>query len=83
MVQRYIEQGWAVIEVIIHNKYATKIVDIVHELRDQGFVQGDDFEFAYYKAEYDGFNGESYNRHTIFRFKEPSVATWFSVKYNS
>lgn len=73
------------IEVVIHKKYATKIIDIVHELRDTGFVQGDDFEFAYHKAEYDWFSksDDHYDRHTVFRFKDPSVASWFSLKYNS
>ena len=71
-------------EVVLHDKYATKIIDIVHDLKSQGFVQGEDFEFAYYKAEFDwASESRKYNRHTTFRFKDPSVATWFSIKYNS
>lgn len=72
------------IEVVIHDKYATKIIDIVHDLKENGYVSGEDYEFAYHKAELDGASmWTEYRRYTVFRFKDPSVATWFSVKYNS
>jgi hypothetical protein len=79
------EETNTVIEVVIHKKYATKIIDIVYDLRAAGFVQGEDFEFAYHKAEYDWFSNsdDHYDRYTVFRFKDPSIASWFSLKYNS
>lgn len=71
------------IEVTINNKYATNIVDIVHQLKETGLAQGGDFEFVYHKGEWDGMTGLGhYKRHTIFRFKDPAVASWFSLKYN-
>ena len=71
------------IEVVIHDKHTTEILNIVYELRELGLVQGQDFSFAYhmFTPEYDGFNGESPNKHTIFQFKEEALASWFRLKY--
>lgn len=70
------------IEVVIAKQTANSIIDIVHNLRDQGFIQGVDFEFAYHAADYDNWSGDvTYNRHTVFRFKDPAVASWFTLKY--
>lgn len=70
------------IEVIIAKQTANDIITIVHELRDQGLVQGVDFEFAYHSADYDNWSGDViYNKHTVFRFADPTVASWFTLKY--
>lgn len=70
------------IEVIIAKQTAHDIINIVYELRDQGFIQGVDFEFAYHAADYDNWSGDvTYNKYTVFRFADPAVASWFTLKY--
>ena len=71
------------IEVVITRQGANDIINIVYDLRDQGFVQGIDFEFAYYGAKVDDWSGdEAYNKYTVFRFANESVASWFRLKYD-
>ena len=71
------------IEVIIAKQTAHDIINIVYELRDQGFIQGVDFEFAYHAADYDNWSGDvTYNKHTVFRFTDPATASWFTLKYD-
>lgn len=69
------------IEVVVRHRSAVKIVDIVQELRELGLVSGDDFEFSYYKAEWDSRDDAQYTRYTVFQFKDEATATWFSLKY--
>jgi hypothetical protein len=69
-----------VTKVTLRNLYSIKIIDIVHELKELGLVQGDDFEFAYHSGSWDGMTKE-YERHTVFRFKDEAIATWFMLKY--
>ena len=70
------------IEVVIEKQNANDIINIVCELRDQGFVQGIDFEFAYHGVNYDNWaEGITYKKHTVFRFADPAVASWFRLKY--
>lgn len=72
------------IEVIVSNQSANDVINIVYELREQGFTQGVDFEFAYHAADYDNWSGDvTYNKHTVFRFANPSVASWFRLKYET
>ena len=57
-------------------------MEIGHELRTMGYVQGVDFDYAYYKAEYDNF---SYNpiveKHAVFTFYNDSNASYFMLRY--
>ena len=39
-------------KVILERTSAGKVMDIVHELREQGCVQGTDFDFAYQPEEH-------------------------------
>ena len=83
MVQGHTGESWPVTEVIMHRLYATKIIDIVRELQALGLVKDQDFEFAYHSGELDGkLPGEQWDRRTIFRFADPAVATWFTLKYS-
>jgi 3-methyladenine DNA glycosylase AlkD len=73
-----------VIEVTIRNKNALQILNMVQELQSSGFKTNEDFEFCYHKAEWNTVDGVSgYTRQTVFRFNDPSIATWFSVKFNT
>lgn len=82
MGQGHLAKGGTVIEVVISKQSANDIINIVGELRAQGFVQGTDFEFAYHAADYDNWSGDvTYNKYTVFRFTDPAVASWFTLKY--
>jgi hypothetical protein len=42
--------------VTVHGKSANEIIDIVHQMKEYGWVIGVDFEYEYHKRlDYDGF----------------------------
>jgi hypothetical protein len=72
-----------VIEVVIHKQSANDVLNIVYDLVAHGLVRDVDFEFAYHAAEYDNWSGDvTYNKHTVFRFKDAATASWFTLKYD-
>lgn len=52
---------------------------IVAEMREYGYVQRRDFDFAYYPAQANDY--DLIPRHTIFTFYTDSLASWFALKY--
>lgn len=59
-------------------------MDIVHDLRKLGLVQGTDFDFAYAHAKYNNDGWEAVEpRTTVFTFYTKKWATWFTLKYSS
>ncbi len=56
------------------------MLDVVRELRDKGYVQGVDFDFAYHQSKWDDMIGEI-PRETIFTFYKDELATWFELLY--
>ncbi len=57
-------------------------MDIVRQLRDKGYVQGVDFDFAYHPPKFDNFSSEAvYNRRVVFTFYKEEIATWFTLLY--
>jgi hypothetical protein len=70
------------IEVKILDWLPSEVLDIVRELRKQGYVQGIDFDFEYHKPRFDDLSHDPvYNRHTIFKFYKEELATWFALRY--
>ena len=70
------------IEVKLPDKLPDEIMDIVHELRKQGYVQGTHFDFEYHKPETNDWSGDVvYNRYTNFKFYKEELATWFALRY--
>jgi hypothetical protein len=60
------------------------MLDIVHELKDQGWVQGQDFDFTYHPARHRTDTLESYIVHmpsAVFTFYTEKYATYFVLKY--
>lgn len=59
-----------------------RIMEIVRELREMGWVQGQDFDFAYRQAQYDN-NGwqEVTPKQTMFTFYNEKYASFFLLKY--
>jgi hypothetical protein len=58
-------------DVIINHLSPNDTLDIIRDIREQGLVQGKDFDFAYYQKP----------EHTKFIFHEDKWATWFNLKY--
>lgn len=66
-------------EVIVHHEKPMSILAIVAELREHGYVQRKDFDFAYYPSQEN--NGDLVPRHTVFSFYADELASWFALKY--
>ena len=70
------------IEVKLMDKFPNEIMDIVRELRQRGYKQGVDFDFAYHKPVYSDWSGDAeYNRFTVFTFHTEELATYFMLRY--
>lgn len=69
---------------------AVKIIDVnavqALQLRDQlvesGLIQHQDFEFAYYQAVYESFGPATQPRYVEFRFQDPTIATYYRIKWS-
>jgi hypothetical protein len=71
------------IEVKLIDKLPIEFLVIVNELKEKGYVQGVDFDFAYHPPKFDDFSGDAvYNRCVIFTFYKEELATWFSLIYH-
>ena len=70
------------INIIIKEIGVSKVLDIVAELRQLGWVQGVDFDFAYHKELWDNFSsGPVMERHTVFTFYNDSNASYFMLRW--
>jgi hypothetical protein len=82
MGKGYPKKGWTMIEVDLLDYDVQTILAIVAVLKSMGYVTDKDFTFQYYPAKWDNFfNTAVNNRHTIFKFSDGSVASWFTLKY--
>lgn len=72
----------AQIEVKIIDKTPDEILSLVKQLRQQGLVQGKDFDFSYHQAKYnnDGWSAVE-NRHAKFVFSDEKFATLFTLRF--
>jgi len=69
------------LEVTVFHKSADDTMRIVMELRQQGLVQGKDFDFAFNQSRWDDMIGEI-PKQTIFTFYTERYATLFALKYS-
>jgi hypothetical protein len=70
------------IDVEIKYINPAKALEIVQELRDMGWVQGTDFDFAYYKAEWDNFSNDAVTpQKTVFTFYDDTNASYFVLRW--
>jgi hypothetical protein len=69
------------VRVTVLHKNANETMDIVHELRRQGLIQGQDFDFAFNQSRWDDMIGEI-PKQTIFTFYTEKHATFFALKYS-
>lgn len=67
------------------NVSAGKVIDIVSEVRAQGLVQGEDFDFAYHQSQHDPINGHLIRKpHAVFTFyNSGEYALIFKLKYGT
>ena len=57
-------------------------MEIGHELRNMGYVQGVDFDYAYYQEKHDNFSHDPIvKRHARFTFYKDSNASYFALKW--
>ena len=61
---------------------AKRTMEIGNELRTNGWIQGVDFDYAYYQEKYDNFSHEPIvKRHARFTFYNDSNASYFALKW--
>ena len=69
-------------DVIIKHLSPNATIDIIRDIREQGLVQGKDFDFSYHQSTWDNTTYEAVTpEHTVFKFHNDKWATWFSLKY--
>jgi hypothetical protein len=61
---------------------AKRTMEIGYELRSMGWKQGVDFDYAYYKAQYDNFGYDPIKpKHATFVFYNDSNASYFMLRF--
>jgi len=66
--------------ITLHDRSPNEVLEMVKELRQQGLVQGTDFDFAYNQGRWDEMIGEV-PKSAIFSFYTEKYATMFALKY--
>jgi hypothetical protein len=57
-------------------------MEIGQELRTMGYIQGVDFDYAYYQEKYDNFSHDPIvKRHARFTFYNDNNASYFALKW--
>jgi hypothetical protein len=57
-------------------------MEIGHELRNMGYIQGVDFDYAYYQEKYDNFSHDPIvKRHARFTFYNDINASYFALRW--
>ena len=59
----------------------TRMMEIVYDLKDQGYVVDKDFTFAYTPPGSWTLEHGIPRRYATFTFPTPSLSTWFILKY--
>lgn len=67
-------------EVTVESTTVTETLEIVHSLKER-LILGEDFTYKFIQGGYDWEMSEQIDHMTIFYFKDPAVATWFSLTY--
>ena len=61
---------------------AKRTMEIGQELRTMGYIQGVDFDYAYYQEKYDNFSHDPIvKRHARFTFYNDANASYFALKW--
>ncbi len=70
------------IEVSFYKKTSKEVPEIVEELRQQGLVQGRDFDFEFHQTLWENYAIKEH-AHSIFKFYSEKYATLFAIRYSS
>lgn len=70
-------------EIVLENKSPTEVIALAHSLREQGLVQGKDFDFKYYQKRWSYTSDEMDTpEYVVFTFYgNTKWATWFKLKW--
>lgn len=66
--------------VRIYDLRATRVMEIVQELRDSGLKQGENFDFAYTPPYSEDWKKPVLSK-AEFTFYQPALATMFTLRY--
>ena len=62
---------------------AVRALELRDQLQDSGLVMNQDFEWEYRQPEYDNFSHDAVvPRHVTFRFQDPTLATFWQLKWS-
>lgn len=67
----------------IANLDINEVIGFTSKLKQDGLVQGRDFDFAYHPSVYDAMTGNTDPRYTEFRFYHEHHAVFYSLKWSS
>jgi|LakMenE01Jun11ns_1017448.scaffolds.fasta_scaffold8615815_1 hypothetical protein len=67
------------VPIILQGLSARKALELVSELKESGLIVHVDFEFYFYSEKID--HGKIHKRYCEFRFQEPKLATFYSLKW--
>ena len=67
-------------EIIVHLN-ASKTVDLVNQLKADGLIMHQDFEWEYIPGTYDYHTMETGKPHAVFTFTEPKHAVLYAMKW--
>lgn len=68
---------------MIEGKKLSHYMNIVHELRESGLIQGEHFDFKYIPSIYDYKKYSITPKKVIFTFYDEQYSTLFRLKYES
>lgn len=69
------------IEIVVEHRGVSEILPMVTSMRERGWVQGRDFDFTYYPAEYRYTWDQTAKQRTVFTFYREEIATLFALTY--
>lgn len=71
------------VPITLPNIRATKVLDLVSELRSTGLIINQDFEWAFYQEQiiHNLHDHEIKPRYCEFKFRDPKLATLYALKW--
>jgi hypothetical protein len=67
--------------VTVQHVSASRAIELSHAVQQAGLTQGQDYTWTYYPPTYD-FSSATVSR-VEFQFAQPSMATFFSIKWTA
>jgi hypothetical protein len=68
------------IEVVLESTTVTETLEIVHSLRERMSIDTD-FQYKFIQGGFDWDTHQQIDHKTIFYFRDPADATWFTLTY--